>query len=46
MHTDPDTIAIVSMYGVHHNFSYHVDKFEAYNSYNNTVFTRVIHSHF
>jgi len=32
MHNDPDTIDIISMYVVYHNFTYHVDKFEVYNS--------------
>jgi len=32
MHTDPDTIDVISMYGVYHNFTYHVDKYEVHNS--------------
>jgi len=28
MHTDTDTIVVVSMYGVHHKFTSHADKFE------------------
>jgi len=32
MHTDPDTIAVVSTYGVHHKFTSHMDKFVVYNS--------------
>ena len=32
MHTDTDIIVVVSMYGVHHNFTSHTDKFEVYNS--------------
>ena len=32
MHTDSDTIVLVSMYGVHQNFTYHVERFEVYNS--------------
>jgi len=32
MYTDSDTIDVISMYGVYHNFTYHVDKYEVYNS--------------
>jgi hypothetical protein len=32
MPTEPDTIAIVSKYGVHHKFTSHMDKFVLYNS--------------
>jgi hypothetical protein len=32
MHTEPDTIDIISKYVVHHNFTNNVDKFEVDNS--------------
>jgi hypothetical protein len=32
MHTDPDTIDVISRYGVYHNSTYHVDKYEVHNS--------------
>jgi hypothetical protein len=32
MHTDPDIIALVTIYDVYQNFAYHVDKYDLYNS--------------
>jgi hypothetical protein len=32
MHTDPDTIDVISMYSAYHNYTYYVDKYEVRNS--------------